>query len=177
VYSKEYTFPSFLLMQLCDWTKIINHRIFSWIAICNYFFFFLSSSFLNLTRFVIPVFLNSLARIHLPTSFWDGLYYIFPLAWYVIANFGRLSSCVLFGIFISILLVCLNFFYYALYSHLYPLYRHFFDGLILCPSNGLKNLICAASKRCSSLLFSTHVSLPYLRAAFAVALRILIIFW
>ena len=41
------------------------------------------------------------------------------------------------------------------------------------PSKCLKNFICAASKRCSSLFFSTKASLPNFNAALAVMLRIL----
>jgi hypothetical protein len=54
-----------------------------------------------------------------------------------------------------------------------PLYRHFLRSNFVQSSNGLKNLICAAPKHCSSLLLSTHVSLLYLTSAFAVMLCIL----
>ena len=52
---------------------------------------------------------------------------------------------------------------------------HWFFSLssFVIPSKCLKNFICAASKRCSSLFFSTQASLPNFNAALAVMLRIL----
>jgi len=52
---------------------------------------------------------------------------------------------------------------------------HWFFSLsnFVIPSKCLKNYICAASKRCSSLFFSTQVSLPNFNAAVAAMLWIL----
>ena len=52
---------------------------------------------------------------------------------------------------------------------------HWFFSLssFVIPSRCLKNFICAASKRCSSLFFSTQVSLPHFNAALPVMLWIL----
>ena len=49
---------------------------------------------------------------------------------------------------------------------------HWFSSLssFVTPSKCLKNFICAASKRCSSLSFSTQASLPNFNAALAVML-------
>ena len=49
---------------------------------------------------------------------------------------------------------------------------HWFFSLssFVIPSKCLKNFVCAASKRCSSLFFSTQVSLPNFNAAIAVML-------
>ena len=49
---------------------------------------------------------------------------------------------------------------------------HLFFSLssFVIPSRCLKNFICAASKRCSSLFFSTQASLPNFNAALAVML-------
>jgi len=52
---------------------------------------------------------------------------------------------------------------------------HWFFSLssFVIPSKCLKNFICAASKRCSSLFFSTQASLPNFNAALAVMLWII----
>jgi len=55
-----------------------------------------------------------------------------------------------------------------------PLIHWFFSlSSFVIPSNCLKNFICAASKRCSSLFLSTQTSLPNINGALAVMLWIL----
>jgi len=90
------------------------------------------------------------------------------------------SAC--FGIlFVSILCTCCShFFWYCFISSTMfcaPVFSliHWFYSLsnFVIPSKCLKNFICTASKRCSSLLFSTQTSLPNFNAALAVMLWIL----
>jgi len=87
-----------------------------------------------------------------------------------------------FGIlFVSILFTCCShFFWYCFISFtmfcapVFPLIHWFFSlSNFVIPSKCLKNFICAASKRCSSLFFSTQASLPNFNAALAVMLWIL----
>ena len=88
----------------------------------------------------------------------------------------------LFGIlFVSILCTCCShFFWYFFISFTIfcaPVFSlmHWFFSLsnFVIPSECLKNFICAASKRYSSLFFSTQASLPNFNAALAVMLWIL----
>ena len=90
------------------------------------------------------------------------------------------SAC--FGIlFVSILCTCCShFFWYCFIS--FPMFCapvfsliHWFFSLsnFVIPSKCLNNFICAASKRCSSLFFSTQASLPNFNAPLAVMLWIL----
>ena len=74
---------------------------------------------------------------------------------------------------------CSHFFWYSFISFTMfcaPFFSliHWFFSLsnFVIPSKCLKNLICDASKHCSSLLFSTQVSLPNFNAALAVMLWI-----
>ena len=61
-----------------------------------------------------------------------------------------------------------------LYAPVFPLIHWFFSlSHFVIPSKCLKNYICAASKRCSSLFLSTQASLPNFNAALAVMLWIL----
>jgi len=48
------------------------------------------------------------------------------------------------------------------------IHRFFSLSSFVIPSKCLKNFICAASKRCSSLFFSNQASLPNFNAALAV---------
>ena len=83
--------------------------------------------------------------------------YLCPSSVRVVATF---SGIVLFPFLSSVLLF-------------FPLIHWFFSlSSFVIPSKCLKNFICAASKRCSSLLFSTQNSLPNLSAALAVMLWI-----
>jgi hypothetical protein len=120
-----------------------------------------------LTKFSNLVFVNSLPRTDLSISFWDDLYFASLLAGIYglileishLASFPRILSSSS-GMFEFLLL------FFVLSIVL--LYQHFFGGLIL--------YILVMAWRMSSvllsdvvyLLFSTHFSLPYLRAAFAV---------
>jgi len=80
-------------------------------------------------------------------------------------------------LFVSILCTCCShFFWYCFISFtmfcapVFPLIHWFFSlSSFVIPSNCLKNFICAASKRCSSLFFSTQASLPNFSAALAVS--------
>jgi len=87
-----------------------------------------------------------------------------------------------FGIpFLSILCMCCShFFWYCFISFTIfcaPVFSliHWFFSLsnFVIPSKCLKNFICAASKRCSSLFLSTQASLPNFNVALAVMLWIL----
>jgi len=91
-----------------------------------------------------------------------------------------LNAC--FGIlFESILCTCCShFFWYCFISFTIfcaPVFSlmHWFFSLsnFVIPSKCLKNFLCAASKRCSSLFLSTQASLPNFNAASAVMLWIL----
>jgi len=82
------------------------------------------------------------------------------------------SAC--FGIqFVSILCTCCSqFFWYCFISFttfcapVFSLIHWFFSlSNFVIPSKCLKNFICAASKRCSSLFFSTQASFPNFSAA------------
>jgi hypothetical protein len=90
------------------------------------------------------------------------------------------SDC--FGnLFVSILCTCCNrFSWYCFISFtmfrvpVFSLIQWLFSwSSFVTPSKGLKNVICAASKRCSSLFFSTQDSLPNLNADLSVMLWIL----
>ena len=87
-----------------------------------------------------------------------------------------------FGIlFLSILCTCCSHFFRhcfisstMLFALVFSLIHWFFSlSNFVIPSKCLKNFICAASKRCFSLFFSTQVSLPNFNAALAVMLWIL----
>ena len=92
--------------------------------------------------------------------------------------FGLYCSACFGSLFVSILCTCCShFFWYCFISFCAPVFCliHWFFSLssFVIPSKCLKNLICAASKRCSSLFFSTQASLPNFNAALAVMLWIL----
>ena len=99
--------------------------------------------------------------------FLTHLMFLRPLGLYYSACFGSL--------FVSIL--CSHFFLYCFISFTmfcFPVFCpiHWFFSLssFVIPSKCLKNVICAASKRCSSLFFSTQASLPNFNATLAVML-------
>ena len=89
------------------------------------------------------------------------------------------SAC--FGVpFVSILCTCCShFFWYILFpllcsvSQFFPQYIDYFLHPILLFPVSVSNFTYAASKRCSSLFFSTQASLPNFNAALAVMLWIL----
>ena len=92
--------------------------------------------------------------------------------------FGLYCSACFGSLFVSILCTCRShFFWYCFISFTMfctPVLHWFFSlSSFVIPSKCLKNVICAASKRCSSLFFSTQASLPNFNAALAVMLWIL----
>ena len=99
--------------------------------------------------------------------------FLCPFGLYRTACFGIL--------FVSILCTCCShFFWYCFISStvfcapVFSLIHWFFTlSNFVIPSKCLKNFICAASKRCSSLFFSIQASLPNFNAALAVMLWIL----
>jgi len=131
----------------------------------------------------VPINVDHLHHHHVP----EGLG-VFPVPWYskwiwsLHLFFGRpmllrpfgLYRNVCFGIlFLSILCTCCShFFWYCFISFTMfcaPVFSliHWFFSLsnFVIPNKYLKNFICAASKRCSSLFFSTQASLPNFNAA------------
>ena len=86
------------------------------------------------------------------------VFYFCPSSIRVVATF---SDTVLFPLLCSVLPFS-------------PLIHWFFSlSNFHIPSKCLKNFICAASKRCSSLFFTTQATLPNFNAALAVMLWIL----
>jgi len=139
----------------------------------------------------MPHFLNHHHHYHIP----EGLG-VFPVpwsskwSWSLHLFFGRPMFLPPFGLYrnacfgilsVSILCTCCShFFWYCFISctmfcaPVFPLIHWFFYlSNFVIPSKCLKNFICAASKRCSSLFFSTQPSLPNFNAALAVMLWIL----
>ena len=98
-----------------------------------------------------------------------------------LSPFGLYCSACLGILFVSILCMCCGHFsWYCFISFtifsapVFSLIHLFFSlSSFVIPRRCLKNFICAASKRCSSLFFSTQASLPNFNAALAVMLRIL----
>jgi len=95
--------------------------------------------------------------------------------------FGLYCSVCIGILFVSILCTCCShFFWYCFISFTMlcaPVFFliHWFFSLsnFVVPSKCLKNFICAASKRCSSLFFSTQASLSIFNAALAAMFWIL----
>ena len=91
---------------------------------------------------------------------------------------GLYFSACLDSLFLSILCTCCSHFFgtvlFPLLCFVLPIFSliHWFFSLsnFVIPSKCLKNFICAASKRCSSLFFSTQAPLPNFNAALAVML-------
>ena len=98
--------------------------------------------------------------------------------------FGLYCSACFGSLFVSILCTCCShFFWYCFISFTMfcapvfcLIHWFFFLSSFVIPSKCLKNFIFAASKRCSSLFFSTQASLPYFNAALAVMLWIIYIY-
>jgi len=94
---------------------------------------------------------------------------------------GLYFSACLGILFVPILCTCCShFFWYCFISFtifcapVFSLIHRFFSlSNFVIPSKCLKNFICVASKRFSSLFFSTQASLPNFNAALAVMLWIL----
>ena len=110
------------------------------------------------------------------SSKWNSSLHLFLGRPMFLLPFGlHCNAC--FGIlFVSILCTCCSHFsWYCFISFTIfstPVFSiiHWFFSLpsFVIPSKCLKNFICAASKRCSSLFFSTQASLPNFNAALAV---------
>ena len=91
-----------------------------------------------------------------------------PFGLYCIACFGSLSLPILCT-------CCSHFFWYCFISFttfcapVFCLIHWYFSfSSFVIPSKGLKKFICAASKRCTSIFFSTQASIPNFNAALAV---------
>jgi len=104
-----------------------------------------------------------------------------PQSSYVSSSFWFILQCLLSILFVSILCVCCSHFsWYCFISFtifsapVFSLIHWFFSlSSFVIPRRCLKNFICAASKRCSSLFFSTQASLPNFNAALAVIIIII----
>ena len=93
----------------------------------------------------------------------------------VLRPFGLYCSACFGILFVSILCTCCSHFFWCCFisfnmfcAPVFSLIHWFFSlSNFVIPSKCLKIFICAASKRCSSLLFSTQASLPNFNAALA----------
>lgn len=119
----------------------------------------------NLVFLINPVFLKSSSRSGPSISFGIDLYFFFLTGWNFSDNFGSLSSHILstcsfqfFYVWISSAMLCT--------FNCYLIATFLWRSNIVYRKNDINNLICAASKCCSSLLCSTHASLPNLRCRF-----------
>ena len=91
-----------------------------------------------------------------------------PRSSYVTSSFFLYFSVCFGSLFVSILCTCCShFFWYCFISFtmfcapVFCLIHRFFSlSSVVIPSKCLKNFISAASKRCSSVFFSTQASLP-----------------
>ena len=98
----------------------------------------------------------------------------------ILRPFGLYRSTYFGSLFVSILYTCCrHFFWYCFISFaifcapVFCLIHWFFSlSSFVIPSKCLKNFICAASKRCSSLFFSTQASIPNFSATLAVIKRV-----
>ena len=115
------------------------------------------------------------------SSIWSWSFHLFFGRPMFLRPFGLYCSACFGILFVSILFTCCSHFsWYCFISFtmfcapVFPLLHSFFSlSNFVIPSKCLKNFICAASKRCSSLFFSTQASLPNFNAALAVMLWIL----
>jgi len=99
-----------------------------------------------------------------------------------LSPFGLYCSACLGIPFVSILCMCCSHFsWYCFISFpifsapVFPLIHCFFLSGFVIPRRCLKNFICAASKRYSSLFFSTQASLPNFNAALARVVLLLVV--
>jgi len=101
------------------------------------------------------------------SSKWNWSLHLFLRRPMFLSSFGLYCN-ICFGIlFVSILCTCCSYFsWYCFISFtvfcapVFPLIHWFFSlSSFVIPNKGLNNFICAASKRCSSLFFSTQDSL------------------
>ena len=110
------------------------------------------------------------------SSKWSWFLHLFFVRPMFLRPFGLYSSACFGILFVSILCTCCShffcycFIYFTIFSA--PVFSliHWFFSLsnFVIPSKCLKNFICAASKRFSSLFFSTQSSLPNFNDALAV---------
>jgi hypothetical protein len=116
-----------------------------------------------------------------PWSRWSWSFHLFPGRLMFVRPFGLYCSACIGILFVSILCTCCNHFcWYCFISftifciNSFSLIHWFFSlSNFVTPSKRLKHFICAASKRCSSLFFSSQASLPNINAPLAVKLWIL----
>ena len=94
-----------------------------------------------------------------------GLYCSAYLVFYLCPSSVRVVATFSVTVFISFTMFCAPVFFLIHWFFSYPIF--------VIPIKCLKNFICAVSKRCSSLFFSTQASLPNFNAALAVMLWIL----
>ena len=102
------------------------------------------------------------------SSRWSWSLHLFLGRVMFLRPFGLYCSACFGSLFVSILYTCCSHFsWYCFISFtvfsapVFCLIHWFFSlSSFVIPSNCLKNFICAASKRCSSLFFSTQASLP-----------------
>ena len=104
-----------------------------------------------------------------------------PWSSYVLSSFGLYCNACFGILFVSILCACCSHFsWYCFISctmscaPVFPLMHCFFSlSSFVIPSKCLKNFICAASKHCSTIFFSTQASLPNFSDALAVMILFL----
>ena len=115
------------------------------------------------------------------SSRWSWSLHLFLCRPMFLRPFGLYCGACFGSLFVSILCTCCShIFWYCFISFtmfcapVFSLIHWFFSlSSFVIPSKGLKNFICAAFKRCSSLFFSTQASLPNFNAASGVMLWIL----
>ena len=112
------------------------------------------------------------------SSSWSWSLRLFLVRPVFLRSFGLYCSACFGILFVSILCTCCShFFWYISFTMICaPIFSliHWFFSLsnFVIPSKFLKNFICAASKHCSSLFFSTQALLPNFNAALTVMLYI-----
>ena len=96
-----------------------------------------------------------------------------PFGWYFSACFVILFVSILYTCCSHISFYCFTSFTMFCAPVFPPIHCFFSLSNFVIPNKCLKSFICASSKRCSSLFFSTQASLPNFNAALAVMLWIL----
>ena len=115
------------------------------------------------------------------SSRWSWSLHLFLGRPMFLCPFGLYCSACFGSPFVSILCTCCSHFFWYCFIFFTvfcapifcQIHRFFSLSSFVIPSRYLKNFICAASKCCSSLFFSTQASLPNFNAALAVMLWIL----
>ena len=108
------------------------------------------------------------------TSRWSWSLHLFLGRPMFLRPFGLYCSVRFGSLFVSILCTCCSHFSWNCFISftmfcppVFCLIHWFFSlSSFVIPSKCLKNFICAASKRCSSLFFSTQASLPNLKIGY-----------